>query len=66
MKLSGSIHVGQSLDQLYDDLAQVFMGAAGLAIYQRGVFHVALSGGTTPEPFYIRLVTDPRFRAIPM
>ena len=65
MKLSGSIHVGQSLDQLYDDLAQVFMGAAGLAIYQRGVFHVALSGGTTPEPFYIRLVTDPRFRAIP-
>src|SRR5690606_40064 len=28
-------------------------------------FHLALSGGSTPEPFYMRLVTDPRYRAIP-
>ena len=35
------------------------------AVQNRGAFHIALSGGSTPEPFYIRLVIDPRYRALP-
>ena len=64
-QLSGSVHVASDTDQLYDDLARAMMAAAVEAAADRGVFHVALSGGSTPEPFYMRLVTDPRFRALP-
>ncbi len=39
--------------------------AAIEAVGHRGEFHLALSGGSTPEPFYMRLVTDPRYRTIP-
>jgi len=41
------------------------LAAAVEAVGKRGEFHVALSGGSTPEPFYMRLVTDPRYRAMP-
>lgn len=65
MRLTGSVHIGKDTDLLYDDLAMAMLGVAAAAVKQRGVFHVALSGGSTPEPFYIRLVTDPRFRGLP-
>jgi 6-phosphogluconolactonase len=65
VRLTGSVHIGKDTDLLYDDLALAMFGVAQAAVKQRGVFHVALSGGSTPEPFYIRLVTDPRFRGLP-
>lgn len=64
-QLTGSVHVAPSTDDLFDDLAATMMAAAKDAVGQRGVFHVALSGGSTPEPFYMRLVTDPRYRFMP-
>ena len=63
--LPGEVHVAPDSDQLYDDLATVFACMAIEAVEDRGVFHIALSGGTTPWPFYQRLVIDPRFRGVP-
>jgi 6-phosphogluconolactonase len=65
LELPGSVYIGADADQLYDDLAAALMAAALVAVEQRGVFHLALSGGKTPEPFFIRLVIDPLYRALP-
>lgn len=69
LELTGDVHVARSThglhDDLYDDLASALAHAAAQAVCERGVFHLALSGGSTPEPFYIRLVIDPRYRGIP-
>lgn len=64
LQLPGVIHV-EATDLLFDDLAAELMSAALSAVSERGEFHLALSGGSTPEPFYQRLVIDPRWRAIP-
>jgi len=63
--LPGEVHVAPSADQLYDDLGLVFTSHGLEADRDRGVFHVALSGGTTPWPFYQRLLIDTRFRKVP-
>ncbi|MCC7145014.1 MAG: 6-phosphogluconolactonase [Phycisphaeraceae bacterium] len=65
MELTGSVIIAESTDQLYDDLAAVLFRAAMRSIHNRGEFHLALSGGATPEPFYIRLMIDPRYRLFP-
>lgn len=65
LDLIGHVHPAPDSEQLFDDLGSALLGAAQKAIDQRGVFHMALSGGGTPEPFYIRLVTDPKFRGFP-
>ena len=65
IELTGEVHVGKDTDQLFDDLGRYVSGIAARAVDRRGVFHMALSGGSTPEPFYMRLVIDPDFRAIP-
>lgn len=62
--LPGDIRVGSTQD-LYDDLAIALAASALTAVEARGVFHLALSGGSTPEPFYMHLVIDPRYRTIP-
>ncbi len=58
-------HVRPDTDELYFDLGRALLGAAQAAVGAREVFHLALSGGTTPERFYIRLVTDPSLRHLP-
>ena len=63
--LPGQTTVGKNADLLYDDLASVLMVRGTEAVQNRRVFHLALSGGSTPEPFYMRLVMDPRYRAMP-
>jgi 6-phosphogluconolactonase len=63
--LPGEVHVAADADDLYDDLALVFTSLALKADDERGEFHIALSGGTTPWPFYHRLLIDTRFRSIP-
>ncbi len=65
LKLPGYVHVANDTDQLFDDLGSALIGSAQKAIDQRGEFHLALSGGGTPEPFYMRLVLDPRYRLFP-
>ena len=65
LKLLGHVHTAPDAEQLFDDLGSALMGAAQKAVQERGVFHMALSGGGTPEPFYVRLVTDPKFRSFP-
>lgn len=64
-ELVGDVQIRRTADRLYDDLAGVLAAAATEAVGERGAFHVALSGGTTPEPFYMRLIIDPRYRYIP-
>ena len=63
--LPGSVHVSPDTEALFEALGETMMSSALDAVEQRGVFHVALSGGGTPEPFYIRLLTDPKFRLMP-
>ena len=63
--LPGDVHVASDRDDLFDDLGSWVTAVAARSVDERGVFHVALSGGSTPEPFYMRLVIDPRFRGIP-
>lgn len=64
-QLTGRVHVAPDRDELYDDLGSALLQAARQAVQERGRFHLALSGGSTPEQFYLRLVTDPRFRDLP-
>ena len=65
LSLPGQIVVEQTDDLLFDTLGHDLVESSLRAIRDRGVFHLALSGGSTPEPFYMRLCTDPRFRVIP-
>ncbi len=63
--LFDSCCIRPTVEDLHDALAALLMNAAFRAIQARGVFHLALSGGSTPEPFFVHLVIDLRFRAIP-
>ncbi|MEM8737401.1 MAG: 6-phosphogluconolactonase [Planctomycetota bacterium] len=63
--MPGSTHIAPDTESLFDALGNALMSAALAAVEERGVFHVALSGGGTPEPFYMRLVIDPIFRGLP-
>lgn len=65
LELTGDVRVHDTLDELYDNLARRLMAAAIEAVEERDVFHLALSGGSTPEKFYMHLVIDPRYRNIP-
>lgn len=65
MNLPGTITVAPDTEALFEKLGEALLASALVAVEARGVFHVALSGGGTPEPFYVRLVTDPMFRAMP-
>src|SRR5690242_15853309 len=42
--------------------AQEFVQAATTAVRERGAFHVALAGGSTPKALYDLLVSDPVLR----
>ena len=65
LQLPGRVHVEPDVDALFDTLGQAMMDSAQAAIEARGVFHLALSGGSSPEPFYRHLVTDPKWRDFP-
>jgi len=53
-----------SLD-LAERMVRLFLSAADDAIASRGVFHIALSGGRTPERFLERLAGVPRVGRFP-
>ncbi|MAE67277.1 MAG: 6-phosphogluconolactonase [Phycisphaeraceae bacterium] len=64
LHLRGDVHVAD-IDDLYEDLGYAMMRVAVDAVKERDYFHLAVSGGSTPEPFYMRLVTEPPFRNLP-
>lgn len=63
--LPGQTLVASDTEELFLELGSALRQSAIQAVEARGVFHLALSGGSTPEPFYERLVTDPLYRALP-
>jgi 6-phosphogluconolactonase len=65
MELPGHVHVEAEADAVYDNLAEGLWREAKDAIDQRGEFHLALSGGGAPQPFYRRLVIEPQYREFP-
>ncbi|QQE12214.1 6-phosphogluconolactonase [Planctomycetota bacterium] len=65
LKLPGKIVHHKEADDLFHELAITLIGLAQQAIKRDGAFHIALSGGSTPEPFYTDLIIDPRYRGIP-
>lgn len=63
--LSGRVVVLPTIEGVFEELGGVLMHAAQQAVRDRGVFHLALSGGSTPKPFYELLAHDQRYRDIP-
>lgn len=52
-------------NRLIDQLAHDLMRLAFNAVNRFGDVHLALSGGSTPQALYQRLMIDPRFRTFP-
>lgn len=65
IELPGLVYVAPDVDALHERLASEMLRAALQAVEERGAFHLALSGGSTPEPFYMHLCIDPRWRLLP-
>lgn len=64
-RLPGTVVVKPELDELLDRMvADLVLHAIG-CVRQLGDFHLALSGGSTPLPFYRRLMYDPAAREFP-
>lgn len=58
------IHVLENSSDLFHTAAQEFATQAESAVRERGVFRVALSGGSTPKTLY-SLLASPEFASIP-
>lgn len=63
--LRGSVVVRSSADETIDALAADLELQARNCVRTFGDFHLALSGGSTPEPLYTRLMVDPVHREFP-
>lgn len=64
-KLPGSVVAANTPERLHERLGGELMVHALDCVNRFGSFHLALSGGGTPMPFYTRLMTDPNYRAMP-
>ncbi len=63
--LPGQVIASETVEQLIDILAAELVAAAVICVRQFGDFHLALSGGNTPQPLYERLMYDPNCRHLP-
>lgn len=63
--LPGTVLVRPDLDAVIDAVAAEMLIQAKACVRAFGDFHLALSGGTTPEPLYRRLMYDPACRDLP-
>ncbi|HWB19452.1 MAG TPA: 6-phosphogluconolactonase [Phycisphaerales bacterium] len=63
--LPGTVHAVESVDRAIDILAADLVIHAENCVRQFGDFHIALSGGSTPQPLYERLMYDPNYRRLP-
>lgn len=64
-KLPGSVVVRETADEVIDAVAADLYFQALACVRAFGDFHLALSGGSTPEPLYRRLMYDPPYRELP-
>lgn len=55
----------EDIDDTFTALAADLIIHASNCVRQFGDFHLALSGGSTPMPFYRRLMVDPAYRDFP-
>lgn len=63
--LPGEVIAIETVDELIDRLAADLVIHAENCVREFGDFHLALSGGTTPQPLYERLMYDPNCRRLP-
>jgi 6-phosphogluconolactonase len=63
--LPGSVVVRRTSDELLDAMSADMVAHALQCVRTLGDFHVALSGGSTPLPFYRHLMVDPGSRLLP-
>ncbi len=63
--LPGEVIVTETVDRLIDMLAAELVAQAMFSMRTSGEFHIALSGGSTPQPLYDRLMYDPNYRQFP-
>lgn len=63
--LPGKAHAARTVEALLDRLSADLVAAGLGAVRRFGDFHLALSGGSTPQPLYERLMFDPDSRALP-
>src|SRR5688500_11683110 len=63
--LPGKVIALETVDELIDRLAADLVVHAENCVRQFGDFHLALSGGSTPQPLYERLMYDPNYRRLP-
>ncbi len=64
-RLPGQVIVRETREDLFDALAADFHMHCLNCATAFGSFHMALSGGSTPIPFYQQLLFDPQHRALP-
>jgi 6-phosphogluconolactonase len=62
---AADVLVGPSPDDVLDHLGAELVAQSLECVRAFGDFHLALSGGSTPEPLYRRLMYDPDFRKLP-
>lgn len=63
--LPGARVITPDVEDLVDWVARDMAWLAHRRMHEAGVFHLALSGGSTPQTLYRRLMTDPRYRLFP-
>lgn len=63
--LPGDVVVRDDEESLHTALASDLLIHANNCVRTFGDFHLALSGGSTPMPFYRRLMVDPAYREFP-
>lgn len=63
--LPGKVFVGADRYAVYEKLGGDLLACAHECVAKFGDFHFALSGGSTPFPFYQSLMTDPHYRGFP-
>lgn len=63
--LPGEVVVSDTAENLIDLVAADLVVHALNCVRQFGDFHLALSGGTAPQPLYRRLMYDPNYRRLP-
>ncbi len=63
--LPGTVFIRPDVDGVVDAIATDLLFQAHACVREFGDFHLALSGGSTPEALYRRLMYDPQYRELP-
>jgi 6-phosphogluconolactonase len=64
-ELPGTVVIRPDIEDLATTLLADLLVHAQNCVRAFGDFHMALSGGSTPLPLYLRLMTDPLYRSFP-